>query len=250
MIGADNGREFIADTLQEWLAEQQVYAAFIEKASPQQNCYIEPPASAAAAQRAPCAHRCSGPRACPRRCRTEHSTAKPGLGDAEVLGDLRDRLLPQPSELNRSPTQLRAPGCRHTDSPRTTIVVTRNGVRGSGGHSSPHRPRSRRPHRDLARRGTPPHPHRAPRRPVLPAALGPRRRTRYRRVTAKSSEHRTAPGDRASGPLPPLDAGRVLEPPHHAPQPPVARPASQRFRYTVILANSCASVGRFSNLGE
>jgi putative transposase len=41
LIRADNGREFIADTLQEWLAQQQVYAAFIAKASPQQNCYIE-----------------------------------------------------------------------------------------------------------------------------------------------------------------------------------------------------------------
>ena len=38
---ADNGREFIADMVQAWLAEQQVYTAFIEKASPQQNCYIE-----------------------------------------------------------------------------------------------------------------------------------------------------------------------------------------------------------------
>ena len=38
---ADNGREFIADVVQEWLAEQRVHAAFIEKASPQQNCYIE-----------------------------------------------------------------------------------------------------------------------------------------------------------------------------------------------------------------
>ncbi len=33
LIRADNGRQFIADTLQECLAEQQVYAAFIEKAS-------------------------------------------------------------------------------------------------------------------------------------------------------------------------------------------------------------------------
>jgi transposase InsO family protein len=40
-IRADNGREFIADTVQEWLAGQQVRPAYIEKASPQQNCYIE-----------------------------------------------------------------------------------------------------------------------------------------------------------------------------------------------------------------
>lgn len=40
-IRADNGREFIADTLQEWLGEQKVRPVFIEKASPQQNCYIE-----------------------------------------------------------------------------------------------------------------------------------------------------------------------------------------------------------------
>jgi transposase InsO family protein len=40
-IRADNGREFIADLVQEWLAAQHVHAAFIAKASPQQNCYIE-----------------------------------------------------------------------------------------------------------------------------------------------------------------------------------------------------------------
>jgi putative transposase len=40
-IRADNGRDFIADTVQEWLAEQKVRPVFIEKASPQQNCYIE-----------------------------------------------------------------------------------------------------------------------------------------------------------------------------------------------------------------
>jgi transposase InsO family protein len=40
-IRADNGREFIADLVQEWLATQKVRPAFIEKASPQQNCYIE-----------------------------------------------------------------------------------------------------------------------------------------------------------------------------------------------------------------
>ena len=40
-IRADNGREFIADSVQEWLAAQQVHAVFVAKASPQQNCYIE-----------------------------------------------------------------------------------------------------------------------------------------------------------------------------------------------------------------
>lgn len=41
MIRSDNGREFIADTLRSWLAEQGVEAVFVAKASPQQNCYIE-----------------------------------------------------------------------------------------------------------------------------------------------------------------------------------------------------------------
>ncbi|GAB3861203.1 hypothetical protein GCM10028801_25010 [Nocardioides maradonensis] len=41
MIRSDNGREFIADTLRTWLAEQGVEAVFVAKASPQQNCYIE-----------------------------------------------------------------------------------------------------------------------------------------------------------------------------------------------------------------
>jgi putative transposase len=41
MIRADNGREFIADRLLEWLATQQVRGVFVAKASPQQNGYIE-----------------------------------------------------------------------------------------------------------------------------------------------------------------------------------------------------------------
>lgn len=40
-IRADNGREFISDTLKAWLLSQGVTAIFIEKASPTQNCYIE-----------------------------------------------------------------------------------------------------------------------------------------------------------------------------------------------------------------
>lgn len=40
-IRADNGREFIAETLQDWLGTQKVRPVFIEKASPQQNFYIE-----------------------------------------------------------------------------------------------------------------------------------------------------------------------------------------------------------------
>jgi putative transposase len=41
MIRSDNGREFIADTVVNHLAEQGVKAVFIAKASPQQNCYVE-----------------------------------------------------------------------------------------------------------------------------------------------------------------------------------------------------------------
>lgn len=41
LIRADNGREFIATRLQDWLAEQQVRGVFIAKASPQQNSYTE-----------------------------------------------------------------------------------------------------------------------------------------------------------------------------------------------------------------
>jgi putative transposase len=40
-IRADNGREFIADSGQQWLLEEGVQPVFAEKASPQQNCYIE-----------------------------------------------------------------------------------------------------------------------------------------------------------------------------------------------------------------
>jgi putative transposase len=41
MIRSDNGREFIAATVQEWLISQGVRPVFIAKASPQQNCYVE-----------------------------------------------------------------------------------------------------------------------------------------------------------------------------------------------------------------
>lgn len=41
IIRSDNGREFIAATVTDWLADHQVTAAFIAKASPQQNCYVE-----------------------------------------------------------------------------------------------------------------------------------------------------------------------------------------------------------------
>ena len=41
MIRSDNGREFIAATVVEWLAQRGVEAVFIEKASPQQNPFID-----------------------------------------------------------------------------------------------------------------------------------------------------------------------------------------------------------------
>jgi putative transposase len=41
LLRSDNGREFIAETLAEWLKGQGVTQVFIEKASPQQNAYVE-----------------------------------------------------------------------------------------------------------------------------------------------------------------------------------------------------------------
>jgi putative transposase len=41
VLRSDNGREFIAATLLDWLAEQGVTTAFIEKGSPQQNPFVE-----------------------------------------------------------------------------------------------------------------------------------------------------------------------------------------------------------------
>lgn len=41
IIRSDNGREFIAATVIDWLAEREVTAAFVAKASLQQNCYVE-----------------------------------------------------------------------------------------------------------------------------------------------------------------------------------------------------------------
>ena len=41
LLRSDNGREFIAATLADWLAEQGVAQAFIEKGSPQQNPFVE-----------------------------------------------------------------------------------------------------------------------------------------------------------------------------------------------------------------
>jgi transposase InsO family protein len=41
LLRSDNGREFIAESLAEWLAGQGVKTAFIEKGSPQQNAFVE-----------------------------------------------------------------------------------------------------------------------------------------------------------------------------------------------------------------
>ena len=41
MIRSDNGREFVAETVKDWLRAQGVEPVFIAKASPQQNCYVE-----------------------------------------------------------------------------------------------------------------------------------------------------------------------------------------------------------------
>lgn len=41
ILRSDNGREFIADSLVEWLAQQGVQTAFIEKGRPTQNGYVE-----------------------------------------------------------------------------------------------------------------------------------------------------------------------------------------------------------------
>jgi len=41
VLRSDNGREFIAASLGEWLAAQGVKTAFIEKGSPQQNAFVE-----------------------------------------------------------------------------------------------------------------------------------------------------------------------------------------------------------------
>lgn len=41
LIRADNGREFIADTLLDWLGTQEARGVFIAKASPWQNGYTE-----------------------------------------------------------------------------------------------------------------------------------------------------------------------------------------------------------------
>jgi transposase InsO family protein len=41
LLRSDNGREFIAQSLSDWLKERGVGQVFIEKASPQQNAYVE-----------------------------------------------------------------------------------------------------------------------------------------------------------------------------------------------------------------
>ena len=41
MLRSDNGREFIAESLAGWLAEQGVAQVFIEKGRPQQNAFVE-----------------------------------------------------------------------------------------------------------------------------------------------------------------------------------------------------------------
>jgi transposase InsO family protein len=41
MLRSDNGRKFVAATVKNWLRAQGVELVFIQKASPQQNCYVE-----------------------------------------------------------------------------------------------------------------------------------------------------------------------------------------------------------------
>ena len=41
IVRCDNGREFIAATLKNWLAERDIAVAYIEKGQPQQNCFVE-----------------------------------------------------------------------------------------------------------------------------------------------------------------------------------------------------------------
>lgn len=41
LIRSDNGREFIAASLETWLDSQGVISAFVEKGSPQQNAFVE-----------------------------------------------------------------------------------------------------------------------------------------------------------------------------------------------------------------
>ena len=41
VLRSDNGKEFVADSLKAWLAEQGITHAPVAKGSPQQNCYIE-----------------------------------------------------------------------------------------------------------------------------------------------------------------------------------------------------------------
>jgi putative transposase len=41
VLRSDNGREFIAASLLDWLTERGVATAFIEKGSPQQNPFVE-----------------------------------------------------------------------------------------------------------------------------------------------------------------------------------------------------------------
>lgn len=41
LLRSDNGREFIAESLKDWLAERQVGQVFIEKGMPQQNAFVE-----------------------------------------------------------------------------------------------------------------------------------------------------------------------------------------------------------------
>ncbi len=54
-----------------------------------------------------------------------HPVAQARVGDAEILGDLRDRLLTQPRELDRALTELRRVRSGHPDIlPETTSVAS------------------------------------------------------------------------------------------------------------------------------
>jgi hypothetical protein len=64
-----------------------------------------------------------------------HPPAQTRLGDPEITGDLRDRLLPLTGQLHRPTAELRRLGCRHPRTPLRGDHRLRSGVRETGSGS-------------------------------------------------------------------------------------------------------------------
>jgi integrase-like protein len=109
-----------------------------------------------------------------------HPPAQARLADPEILGDLRDRLLPTASQIHSSAPELQRLGSGHPELPSKTIIAS-DQVSGKPGQAPPPPPHRHRPN---PRPNPRPAPHPGPARPRHP---------RRNRATPPRPQHRPHP---------------------------------------------------------